>query len=88
LRRHPWLRQTEPGEQLAAAHAEQIGNGAGLAMRADIGREVLAGEDGAGGDEVGKCALEDDPAAVVATRRASAADSSGGRTTARRMPRP
>ena len=33
---------------------------------ADIGREVLAGEGGAGGDEVGGRALEDDPAAVVA----------------------
>src|SRR5665809_165149 len=33
---------------------------------ADVGREVLAGEGGAGGDEVGGCALEDDPAAVVA----------------------
>jgi hypothetical protein len=27
---------------------------------------VLAGEGGAGGDEVGGCALEDDPATVVA----------------------
>jgi hypothetical protein len=27
---------------------------------------VLAGEGGAGGDEVGGCALEDDPAAVLA----------------------
>src|SRR5437867_11449639 len=33
---------------------------------ADVGREVLAGEGGAGGDEVGGCALGDDPAAVVA----------------------
>src|SRR6266545_6896059 len=33
---------------------------------AGVGREVLAGEGGAGGDEVGGCALEDDPAAVVA----------------------
>src|SRR6266545_8264671 len=33
---------------------------------ADVGREVLAGEGGAGDDEVGGCALEDDPAAVVA----------------------
>src|SRR6266700_6404038 len=32
---------------------------------ADVGREVLAGEGGAGGDEVGGCALEDDPPAVV-----------------------
>src|SRR5918998_984317 len=32
---------------------------------ADVGREVLAGEGGAAGDEVGGCALEDDPAAVV-----------------------
>src|SRR3954451_19683844 len=30
----------------------------------DVGREVLAGADG---DEVGGCALEDDPAAVVAS---------------------
>src|SRR6185369_10969835 len=33
---------------------------------ADVGREVLAGEGGAGGDQVRGCALEDDPAAVVA----------------------
>src|SRR5215216_6011973 len=33
---------------------------------ADVGREVLASEGGTGGDEVGGCALEDDPAAVVA----------------------
>ena len=33
---------------------------------ADVGREVLAGEGGAGGEEVVGCALEDDPAAVVA----------------------
>ena len=33
---------------------------------ADVGPEVLAGEGGAGSDEVGGCALEDDPAAVVA----------------------
>src|SRR4029450_6842572 len=32
----------------------------------DVGREVLAGEGGAGGDEVGGGALEDDPAAVAA----------------------
>ena len=32
----------------------------------DVGREVLPGEGGAGGDEVGRCALEDDPTAVVA----------------------
>jgi hypothetical protein len=29
----PRLRQAEPGEQLAAAHAEEVGDGAGLAMR-------------------------------------------------------
>src|SRR6266849_5962136 len=33
---------------------------------ADVGREVPAGEGGAGGDEVGGCAVEDDPAAIVA----------------------
>jgi hypothetical protein len=37
-----------------------------LLHHADVGREVLAGEGGAGRDEVGGCALEDDPAAVVA----------------------
>src|SRR3954453_23360686 len=31
-----------------------------------VGRQVLAGEGGTGGDEVGRRALEDDPAAVVA----------------------
>ncbi len=31
-----------------------------------MNREVLAGEGGAGGDEVGGCPLENDPAAVVA----------------------
>ena len=31
-----------------------------------VAREVLAGEGRAGGDQVGGCALEDDPAAVVA----------------------
>src|SRR5918999_1612844 len=34
--------------------------------RADVSREVLAGEGRSGGDEVGGGALEDDPAAVVA----------------------
>jgi hypothetical protein len=34
-----------------------------------MGREVLAGEGGASGDEVGKCALEDDPAANRGGRR-------------------
>jgi hypothetical protein len=33
---------------------------------ADVGRQVLAGEGGAAGDEGGGCALEHDPAAVVA----------------------
>jgi hypothetical protein len=28
---------------------------------ADVGREVFTGEGGTGGDEVGRCALEDDP---------------------------
>src|SRR5437867_2875861 len=39
---------------------------AGLRSGADVGREVLARKGGAGGDEVGGCALEYDPAAVVA----------------------
>ena len=39
-------------------------------VSADVGREVLAGERGAGRDEVGGRALEHDPAAVVAGARA------------------
>src|SRR5215217_2521450 len=46
---------------------------------ADVGREVLAGERGAGGDEVGGCALEDDPAAVVAGAGAEVDDPVGVR---------
>jgi hypothetical protein len=44
---------------------------------ADVGREVLAGEGGAGGDEVDGCALEDDAAAVVAGARAEVDDPVG-----------
>src|SRR5262245_29262626 len=46
---------------------------------ADIGSQVLAGEGGAGGDEVGGCALEDDQAAVVAGARAKVDDPVGVR---------
>src|ERR1700738_3805282 len=46
---------------------------------ADVGRAVLAGEGGAGGDEVGGCALEDDPAAVVAGAGAEVDDPVGVR---------
>src|SRR5919201_1937750 len=46
---------------------------------ADVGREVLAGEGGAGGDEVGRSALEDDPTAVVAGARAEIDDPVGMR---------
>src|SRR5688500_13540596 len=46
---------------------------------ADVGREVLAGERGAGGDEVGGGALEDDPAAVVAGAGAEVDDPVGVR---------
>ena len=45
----------------------------------DVGREVLAGEGGAGGDEVGGRALEDDPAAVVAGAGAEVDDPVGVR---------
>ena len=33
---------------------------------ANVGREVLAGKGGAGGDQIGGGSLEDDPATVVA----------------------
>src|SRR4051794_8095927 len=46
---------------------------------ADVGREVLAGEGGAGRDEVGGGALEDDPAAVVAGAGAEVDDPVGVR---------
>src|ERR1700724_2539752 len=46
---------------------------------ANVGREVLAGEGGAGGDEVGGPALEDDPAAVVAGAGAEVDDPVGVR---------
>ena len=44
---------------------------------ADVGREVFAGQSGAAGDEVGGCALEDDPAAVVAGAGAEVDDPVG-----------
>jgi hypothetical protein len=46
-----------------------VGHNEGPGSGADVGREVLAGEGGADGDEVGGCALEDDPTAVVGRRR-------------------
>src|SRR5499433_4319393 len=46
---------------------------------ADVGREVLAGEGRAGGDEVGGCSLEDDPATVVAGAGAEVDDPVGVR---------
>ena len=45
----------------------------------DVGREVLTGEGGAVGDEVGRRALEDDPAAVVAGAGAEVHDPVGVR---------
>src|ERR1019366_9046035 len=47
------------------------------ASGADVGRQVLAGECGTGGGEVGGCALEDDPTAVVAGPRAEVDDPVG-----------
>src|SRR5215207_1099200 len=46
---------------------------------ADIGGEVLSSEGGTGGDEVGRCALEDDAAAVVAGAGAEVDDPVGMR---------
>src|SRR5258708_14856380 len=46
---------------------------------ADVGGEVLAGEGGVGGYEMGWCAFEDDPAAVVAAAGAEVDDPVGVR---------
>src|SRR5215213_11495797 len=46
---------------------------------AHIGGEVLAREGGTGGDELGRCALEDDAAAVVAGAGAEVDDPVGMR---------
>src|SRR5206468_2985468 len=45
-----------------------------LRLSPDVGGQVLAGERGARGDEVGGCPLEDDPAPVVAGARAQVDD--------------
>ena len=56
-----------PLDQDDSNQVEELVDGARLPRSAaDVGGEVLAGEGGAGGDEVRRCALEDDPAAVVA----------------------
>src|ERR687897_3364528 len=68
------VRAVPPSKRLLPPAIAWPTGGATLASRsprgprsgADVGREVLAGEGGAGGDEVGGGALEDDPAAVVA----------------------
>src|SRR5918992_5653523 len=52
---------------------------------ADVDRELLAGEGGADGDEVGGCALEDDPAAVVAGAVAVGAGALGAGAEQRRL---
>ncbi len=51
----------------------------GPGSAADVGRQVLAGEGRAGGDQVGGRALEDDPAAVVAGAGAEVDDPVGVR---------
>ena len=71
------LAETEPAERYVKI---TIGVRRGLGQLADVGRhEMLAGERGAGGDEVGGCALEDDPAAVVAGAGAEVDDPVGVR---------
>jgi hypothetical protein len=59
---HPEVVRRVPGLVTPAWAAS--GRGTAKPSAADAGRKVLAGEGGAGGDEVGGCALEDDPAAV------------------------
>ena len=67
--------QAQPTQLLARAQR----GGTLLGSGADVGREVLSGEGGAGGDEVGRCALEDDQAAVVAGAGAEVDDPVGAR---------
>src|SRR5437868_4792657 len=65
-----------------ASLMESPGSGLLAAVRpggADVGREVLARERGAGRDQVGWCAFEDDPAAVVAGSGAEVDDPVGVR---------
>jgi len=50
-----------------------------LRSGADVIRQVLAGEGGAGGDEDGRSTLEDDPAAVVPRARPQVDDPIGVR---------
>src|SRR5580704_5995928 len=63
----------------AGPAAGGMAEGTVLRSGADVGREVLAGKGGAGGDEVGGCALEDDQAAVMAGPGAEVNDPVGVR---------
>src|SRR5918994_1752730 len=80
------VRAVPPSKRLLPPAIAWPTGGATLASRSprgsrsgpDVGREVLAGEGGAGGDEVGGCAPEDDAAAVVAGTGAEIDDPVGG----------
>src|SRR5258706_2870488 len=78
-------RPVQPRNETCGSVAAQNGRGRrqrgpGLPRSgADVGREVLAGEGGAGGDEVGGRALVDDPTAVVAGAGAEVDDPVGVR---------
>ena len=78
----------EAAQRVAPAHelsrrrgrpGHQRRRGRRRASAADIGRQVLTGEGGAGGDEVGGCSLKDDPAAVMAGAGAEVDDPVGVR---------
>src|SRR3954452_22078756 len=69
------------GGSCSARAASQRARSCSLTVRsaAHVGREVLAGEGGAGRDQVGRRALEDDPATVAAGARAKVDDPVGVR---------
>src|SRR5579859_5770300 len=54
-----------PSRRSSGSSADSAWRG-GSGSGPDVGREVLAGEGGPGGDEVGRRAFEDDQAALVA----------------------
>src|SRR5450631_980562 len=77
LRKPYWMADRKKSRHRLGELASRCPRGA--RSGADVGRQVFAGEGGAGRDEVGGCALEDDPPAVVASAGAEVDDPVGVR---------